>query len=232
MDKNNSQIINRYRLVDQVYDVIKGQIFSGERHSGEEISVDDLARKLGTSKTPVRETLNKLIGEGLMVNTDKNKIKIIELTLEEISNICDLRQVLEVLALKEGFLKISREKLSENLKILEKGKKDLEKGNSKIFRKADDTLHEIIINSAGNKWLVQIIRQLRNLIDIVRLSYPSLNRFKASVDEHINIVEAIIGEDKEKSIKNLNLHLENIKERAILAYDVYNNKNTAVNNKA
>lgn len=95
MKKNNEYMVNRYRLVDQVYNIIKSRIFNGEIHSGEEISLDDLARKLGTSKTPVRESVNKLVGESLIVNTDKNKMKIIEINLEEISNICDLRKVLE-----------------------------------------------------------------------------------------------------------------------------------------
>jgi len=232
MNENKEYVINRYRLVDQAYNIIKSLIFNGEICSGEEVSVDGLARKLGISKTPVREALNKLIGEGLMVTTGKNKIKIIELTLEEISNICDLRNVLEVLALKEGFLKISREKLSENLKIIKECKKDLENGKTKKYHTTDNALHEMIINSTDNKWLIQTIMQLRNLIDIVRLSYPSLDRFKIAIDEHINIVEAITSEDKQKSLENLTIHLENIKNRTIDAFNHYNNKNISANSKA
>ncbi|MCL5069911.1 MAG: GntR family transcriptional regulator [Actinobacteria bacterium] len=230
MNKNKEYVINRYRLVDQAYNIIKSLIFSGEICSGEEVSVDGLARKLGISKTPVREALNKLIGEGLMVTTGKNKIKIIELTLEEISNICDLRNVLEVLALKEGFLKISREKLLENLKMIKECKKDLENGKTKKYHTTDNILHEMIIDSTDNKWLIQTIMQLRNLIDIVRLSYPSLDRFKIAIDEHINIIEAITSEDKENSLKNLTLHLENIKNRTIDAFN-NKNKNTPANSK-
>lgn len=231
MNINNEYKINRYSLTNQVYDIIKSEILNGKILSGEEISVDGIARKLETSKTPVRESLNKLIGEGLVVNNGKSKMKIIELTLEEISNIFDLRQVLEVLALKESFLKISRTKLSENLIMLKESKKDLEKDDPKKSREADDMLHELIINSASNKWLLQIITQLKSLIDIVRNSYPSLSRYKASVDEDISIVEAIISEDKEKSIKNLNIHLEGIKNRAIFAFNTFKNKNAVINSK-
>ena len=58
MNKKNEYIINRYRLVDQSYDIIKSQIFNGELRSGQEISVDDIGKKLKISKTPVRESLN------------------------------------------------------------------------------------------------------------------------------------------------------------------------------
>lgn len=212
---NRKYKVNRFSLTDQVYDIIKSQIISGELRSGEKVSVDGLARNLDTSKTPIREALNKLIGENLVVNTGKNKMEIIELSMEDVSNICDLRQALEMLALKEGFSEIDKESVIKNLKMLKESKSDLEKGKSEKFTIADNALHELIINSANNKWLLQIIMQLKSLIEVVKNTFPSLNRYKISIDEHINIVESIIDENKEKSIKNLSKHLENIKDRIL-----------------
>jgi len=103
--------INRFSLTEQVYGIIKEQIISGELKSGEKVSVDGLARDLDTSKTPIREALNKLIGEYLVVNTGKNKMEIVRLSMKDVSSISDLRKVLEVLALEEGFVKISKETL-------------------------------------------------------------------------------------------------------------------------
>jgi DNA-binding GntR family transcriptional regulator len=62
-----------------------------------------------------------------------------------------------------------------------------------------------------------MIMQLKSLIDVVRNTYPSIIRYKVSISEHIEIVKAMINDDKTKSIKLLNKHLENIKERILEA---------------
>jgi DNA-binding GntR family transcriptional regulator len=209
--------VNRLSLTDQVYSIIKEQIISGEIKSGEKISVDGLARGLETSKTPIREALNKLIGENLVINTGKNKMEIVKLSLDDVSKISDLRQALEILALREGFPNIEKEELIANLKLLKESKVELERGNAEKFIASDIDLHEIIIKSSNNKWLLQIIMQLKSLIDVVRNTYPSLNRYKVSISEHKELVEAMINGDEEKSIKILNKHLENIKNRILKA---------------
>jgi len=210
--------IKRYKLSDQVYDTLKREIINGNLKKGEELYIDKITERLKVSKTPVREAVSKLIGEGLVVNTGKNKIKIIELTLDEISNICELREVLEILALQESFSKINKAKVTENFEMLKEAKKNLEKGNSDKFIIADNSLHNLIINSTNNKWLLQIVKQLRSLIDIVRNEYSSLDRYMLSVDEHIDIVNAILSKDKKASIKKLKKHLENAKYRIINSF--------------
>jgi GntR family transcriptional regulator, rspAB operon transcriptional repressor len=219
-DKDYS--VNRYRLVDQVYDIIKDQIITGRLSLGEEISIDEFSKKLNTSKTPIREALHKLIGEGLVENDINNKkMKIINLDLQEISNICDLRQVLEVLALKEGFLKISKDKLVENKQMLKESEIEIGKNIFSKFHLADDQLHKIIIDSANNKWLVQIMSKLGGLIQILKNTYPSTDRFKVSIFEHINIIDHILNGNKKKAVTSLNLHLENSKDRIINSVNKY-----------
>lgn len=221
---NRKYKVNRFSLTDQVYSIIKEQIVSGVLKSGEKISVDGLARDLETSKTPIREAINKLIGENLVINTGKNKMEIVELGLDDISNISDLRQVLETLALKEGFLNIDKDRLADNLRLLKESKVDLEKGNPKKFITADEDLHEMIIKSANNKWLIQIIMKLKSLIEVVRNTYPSLIRYKVSISEHIELVEAMLAGDEAKSIKILNKHMENIKNRILEAATANKNR--------
>jgi len=55
MNNYTQPIVRRYKIADQVYDILKAQIFKGILAPGEEISTDQLAKKLNTSKTPIRE---------------------------------------------------------------------------------------------------------------------------------------------------------------------------------
>ena len=145
-------------------------------------------------------------------------MKITKLSLGEISDICNIRKILEVLAFDEGFSKIPREKILESKKKLEECKNDMEKDNYEKCIIEDNILHEIIINSSGNKWLIQIIMQLRGLIGIVKNINLSRERFEISINEHMEMIEAIINEDKVKSLKILSEHLENFKIRLMNSY--------------
>jgi len=213
MSNHNQLIVRRYKIADQVYDLLKTQILKGTLASGEEISVDELARKLNTSKTPVREALNRLRGEGLVVETDRGKMSVIKLSSEEVAHICELRAALETLALKWGFQNIPQEKLQENLKMLQEAKKHLEKGDSEYFLRADSILHNLIVTSPDNPWLARVISQVRNLVEITRNMFPSLERYKTSIHEHILIVESLLRGDKDMAIKNLNSHIEHVKTK-------------------
>jgi len=215
MTTNIQSSVRRYKIVDQVYDILKAQIIKGILIPGQEISVDELAGKVNSSKTPIREALNRLKGEGLIVDTDRGKMSVIKLSYKQIAQICELRAALETLALRWSFENIPREKLQENIRMLGQVKKELERGNSPYFYEVDTILHNLIVNSAGNQWLVQIISQLRNLVEITRNMFASVERDGESLQEHIIIIESLLKGDKEVAIKNLNSHIERVKNHLL-----------------
>lgn len=213
MEKDVS--VRRYRVVDQVYDIVKAQIIQGTLKPGERILADELAQKLNASKTPIREALNRLKGENLVVDTKKGKMSVVKFTHEEIAQICELRGSMETLALRWGFENISREKLKQNLAMSRKIKEELDRHDSSDFYEVDTMLHSIIINSAGNQWLAQIISQLRNLIEITRHMFASVNRDKESIREHITVIESLLEGNKKEAVKQLNSHIEHLKNHLL-----------------
>lgn len=211
--------VRRYKIVDQVYDILKAQIVNGVLKPGQEISVDELARKLKTSKTPIREALHRLKGEGLVVDSDKGKMSVVSLSSEEVAHISEVYAALQTFALKWGFDHIPLNKVKENLKMLREAKKDLEEGNPEPFLKADVILHDLIANSAGNACLSQILSNLRCFIAIIRNMFPSLERYKEAWEDHMAVVQAILRGDKEAAIKNMNLHTEHVKQRLLASLE-------------
>ena len=215
MDNHIQPTIRRYRIADQAYDILKSWILNGLLTPGEEIAVDELAKKLNVSRTPIREALNKLKGKGLILDTKEGRTSVVKLSSEELAQIFELRAALEVLALKWGLENISRERLQENLRMLQKAKKDLEKGSSESFCKSDSILHDTIVTSANNKWLTQLLSQLQNLIGVTKSMCVSVDRYKASIPEHILIVESILEGDKDAAVQELEIHLNNAKQRLL-----------------
>jgi len=215
----NGDTVQRYRVGDQVYSILRARILNGILLPGEEIQMEGLSRNLKTSKTPVREALNRLKGEGLVIETrSEGKLRIISLSLDEIVKICELRAVLETLALKWGFDNIPREKLKENLQALGIAKDSLEKGDPEPFREADNILHDLIIRSAGNQWLIQITYHLKTLIDMTKNIFPSQERYRECLHDHILLVESLLNQDKDGATKNLNADIDHMKNCLMVSF--------------
>ena len=102
--------------------------------------------------------------------------------------------------------------------MLRKAEKELEKGDPTYFCEVDAILHNLIITSAGNLWLTQIMSQLRDLVEMTKNIFTSLERYKESLHDHIAIVESLLREDKAAAIKNLNLHMEHVKHRLLVSF--------------
>src|SRR5690606_25345361 len=58
---------SRGRLADEVYDALLGQMMSLRIEPGSRVTIDVLARELGVSQTPIRDALNRMESEGLVV---------------------------------------------------------------------------------------------------------------------------------------------------------------------
>ncbi len=208
--------VRRYTVTDQVYDILKTQILGGSMAPGEAISVEDLARKLKTSKTPIRESLHRLMGEKLILGTDTGKMTVVSLPASEIVHICELRAALETLALKWGFDNVPHGVLRENLDSLRSACRDLDKGDPESFYTAEVVLHNVIIAAPNNQWLVQMISQVQNFVDMTKNMFVSVERYKKSIPEHVRIIESILGGDKRRALKELNLHLAHVKNRFLV----------------
>ncbi len=211
--------IRRYRIADQVYDILKSQILKGVLPPGQEISIEQIGKTLNTSKTPIREALHRLKGERLIVDTDRGRMAVTKLSPEEIVHISELYAALQTLALKWGFERISREKLRQNLGMLQEAKKDLDKGDARPFLEIDIDLHDLIGLSSGNPWLVRITSQVRSLTAIIRNTFTSPERYKEAWQNHVAVVECLLAGDKDGAIKNLNLHIEHVKDHLLASLE-------------
>ena len=81
--------------VDRAYSLIKGSIMSGELAGGERVKEELVAEKVGVSRTPIREALNKLAAEGFLALQPNHGARVIEWSERDLVEIIELRSVLE-----------------------------------------------------------------------------------------------------------------------------------------
>ena len=94
-------------LALKVYVELRKKIFSNSLVSGLRLKENDWAKKIGVNRIAVREALTRLLGEGLVV-PERGGYFVRTLTASDIREIKELREILELGALKLAFRKISK----------------------------------------------------------------------------------------------------------------------------
>src|SRR6056297_2296916 len=97
---------NTLSLKDKVYSKIKIAIIKGELRPDQPISETEMAVAMNISRAPIREALNKLEQDGFVVNIPRKGCKVTPITKKEISDIYEMRLVMEPFALQKSIDKI------------------------------------------------------------------------------------------------------------------------------
>jgi DNA-binding GntR family transcriptional regulator len=96
------QAVTRQTLADSVYVELRTAIARGDLADGTELKQLELAEKLGVSRVPVREALRRLQAEHLVQGNPFHRFAVTSLTTEQVIELIDLREELEVFALKRA----------------------------------------------------------------------------------------------------------------------------------
>lgn len=143
-------------IKEQVVDLLRDAILSGKISTGERLNESVLARELGLSRIPVREALQKLQGQGLVVDAPRRGKFVVNLSDEEIQKINGLRLILEGEALRLCRAKISPEGLRDLTELVDK--MDHSRDASEIDAAAlDIEFHRTLWCHSGNEYLGKLL---------------------------------------------------------------------------
>ncbi|WP_172370791.1 GntR family transcriptional regulator [Sporosarcina jiandibaonis] len=182
----------------QSYEIIRDRILNGDLPGGTKIVEDKLARDLGFSRTPIRDSLRKLSYEGLIV--DK---KVVQPTEKDLRNLFQVRILLEGAAAKSAATYLPAEDLKSLANCVEIGRD----GTTEDIMEANERFHEIIVQASGNSLMIETIARMKSIIYLFRKTVVLHNRPRL-IDEHEEIYEAIKARDTEKAKQLMEAHLE------------------------
>ncbi|HHY33544.1 MAG TPA: GntR family transcriptional regulator [Firmicutes bacterium] len=200
-------------LVEQIRGILREDIVSLRLPPGTRLAVDSLAERFGVSRTPVRDALNALVEEGLVMLAPRVGYYVVELSVQDVEEIADIREMIELYALRRAMKEM---RPSDVTALLEETKALRSLGGDeqrRAFERLDRKFHVEIIRAAGNKRLRDLSARILALIDLMR----NLNvRVEEALDEHIAILEAMQKGDATLAQRLLQGHLEGVR-RAIVA---------------
>lgn len=198
-----------------VYQRLKSAILHGDIPPGKRLIENQIALELGTSRTPVREALQRLEQEQLIRAITTRGFKVNEFTNEKIGEIFGIRAILEGYAGRLAVKHIS----DRQLKLLEKNIKETEYfyahwNLNKLF-KLNTKFHDVIIKYSRSEMLHQLLSSFRNYVQKYRTAMLyTKEKFNFSIDHHKKILEALKDRDGGKVERAIQEHI--MEAKAIL----------------
>lgn len=203
--------------VNKVYDYLYNGILSGDIPLGSPIAELELGQKLGLSRSPVREALKRMEGEGLVSHYLGRGTFVTDITVKDLEEIFELRIMFELHSLPSACKYMDDDTLSDLQNAFENLN---ENSTEQQYFDANHLLHSSIISYGGNLRLEKFYNMLLVQFSIVnRISARDPEHFKTSRAVHLNIVKAMKERNVEHAQELLKEHLLQVKERTILEYN-------------
>jgi DNA-binding GntR family transcriptional regulator len=211
-------------LRENAYELIKRMILKGYFKPGERLIENQLSKKFGVSRTPIRESIRKLAAEGLVEITPKGGTKISKLSKNDIDEIYEIRDVLESFAAEKAASIITDREIGSLEKSLEDAEKALLNKDMKRMAQIDTKIHNLICKSSKNNRLFQLVDVLcTNITRHRELILETPGAGKEAIAGHREIINALKKRNKKATRKSVHDHI--MRGREILLEIISTNEN-------
>lgn len=203
-------------ISDKVFEQLKNAILNGELKPGERLIERKLSEKLGISRTPVREAIQKLKSQGLAVQLPRKGAVVSMVTPKEVIDVFNIREVLEGLAARLAAENANKRQVNQLNRIVEEMIKSLEQNNEDELEELHIKFHEAVYKASGNEKLYQMLINLQEYIrTYTRVGYSFHGRREEATLEHRQIVREIESHNAGRAEYYAKKHIEKSRDAYI-----------------
>lgn len=200
--------LGRGRRTDEAYHYVRDAIMHGDFPTGSVLAEIEIARTLGSSRTPVRQAFGLLLKEGLLEVGSRRQLIVRGFTPEHRKEILMLREALEGVAVRRACEVMTDDDVDYLRLIIIRQRRAARNGADDTFLDLDEEFHLRIVEAAQLPILHALLGQLRGFVRVARLdaSRPPSVLEQVSA-EHERIVDALDRRDPEAALGALVEHL-------------------------
>ncbi len=219
---NGSERLIAQNLSGLALERLEKATMEGELGPGERLSESGLARRLGTSRGPLREAIGQLEGRKLVTRVSNHGARVVSLSNADLLDLLQVRESLEGLACRLASQNMSEAGLARLEDMLTAHEKaDVMQAGRGYFQDAGDgDFHQVILAACGNARLSGMLGQ--ELYSLLRLCRHRLSmrpgRPAEALDEHRQIVAALCARDPDAAEAAIRAHLRSSRS-AVLRLD-------------
>lgn len=212
-NKLSEMNLNNYRpLREVIFDSLRNAIIMGELRPGERLMEIQFAKKMGVSRTPVREAIRKLELEGLVVMMPRKGAYVADLSTKDIMDVLEVRSAMDGLASALAAKRATKDEIKSLGNVIKQFEQYMEENNVKGLIEKDIEFHEIIYIASRNEKILQIATNLKDQIHRFRVVYlKDYSSTKGLVKEHNEIYQAIKDGNEEQARNLADTHIKHQK---------------------
>lgn len=211
-----SQLNKPLDLKDWAYEAIKQAILNSHVRPGEQLRIENLAEKMNVSRTPIREALLRLEGDGLVKAESRVGFFVRRITEKELTELFELREITEGYAAEKAAPLLTDDDLVQIDSLQRESILAVTQGHLHKFNEMEITLHNLMIKHSQNLQLVKLIESLKDLTCRQRLlALESIENVKQSLKEHQEIVNALHKRDGKLAGTLMKKHIRAVKLRML-----------------
>lgn len=197
--------------VDQLYERLRGRIIHGEIAAGAKFSEAELCRDYGASRSTVREAIARLESVYLVSRRANAGARVVELNVEELLEIYQVREALEGMACRLAAERMSDAAIDEVRGLLQAHMEnsDLQAGRAYYQKEGDLDFHYRLVQASQNSKLIHLLcDELYTKVRMYRYQFGMVSpRAVDAYAEHQHIVQAIADRDGEMAEMLMRRHI-------------------------
>jgi len=202
-------------LASAAYEKIKADVTSGRFAPNQRLRIEDLRNAYGTGASPLREALNRLAAEGLIVSVGQRGFRVPSVSIEDLRDITNTRILLETEALRRSIESGDDEwevrvvAAFHRLTKVETG----ERPEFAVWEEANRRFHEALLSACPSRWLMKFYDTMFDQHRRYRsMSMQATSAPRSVHDEHERIKNAALARDVVTACRETELHIRRTAE--------------------
>lgn len=206
--------VPRKSTVEIVSDELRSAIMYGSLEPGAQLGEAELASRLGISRGPLREAMQRLVQEGLLVSEPHRGLFVITLDEGDVEDVYLARLAIEREACRLIMARNRGEAVARLTDALDALVEAAGKRDRVAMSDADQAFHEVLVSSSGSPRLERMAHTLlvetRMCLNALQDTYPEPSEL---VEEHRRLVDAIGDGEEERLLRLIEEHMTDSIER-------------------
>lgn len=194
---------------EQLFEYLRDEIVNMAIEPGATMSENTLAAKFGVSRTPVRETIAKLVSLGFVEVRPQRGTFVSKLSIPKILEARFIREALEVAVVAHCAQHATASLIAECEKLIERQRSAASEHNALFFQRLDDEFHQKLADFAGFSRAASLIQYEKAHMDRVRnLSLKEFGgQYESVLAQHGAILDALRARNPAAAREAMSSHL-------------------------